>query len=837
MFFSCLLSAVEPANLAEALRDADWVSAMQEDLDQFVRLKVWRLVSRPEGKTIIKIKWIFKNKKCESSLVIRNKARLVAVGYSQQECINYDTTFLNEILKDEVYVGQPPSFVSKQYPDHVYALDKALYGLKQAPRAWYVVLLHLLIDSGFQKDLMVKRFEMSMMGEMKFFLGLQVNQFSNGIFINQSKYILDILKRFGMENCDTVPTPMVEQAKLKLDLIGKQVNHTNYRIMIGSLMYVTSSRPDIMFPTCICARYQCGNILIHGTCLKCNSGAGNSFTYDTIPESFNEVQVIPNPPPKYHFHIYLCQIYKSNSHYGYECSQRVPLVYELEPYYIQNFSDNDYSHDLPSLDPLIDHHCCYKCGNSLNDFFCHHCTCEFCGNGAHILACCDDADDYNSAITPNEPVDSLSMRDEHLNTIPAMESDEFIKSSVKNLVPNPSESEGENGWDMPACFTTFSNILFDADYDFYSVDDQSLSDEDFPKEIYSNPLFDEEIIHMKIDSHPFNTESDLIESMLNYDSSIIISSKIDSLFEELASELTLLMSIPPGIDETDCYHENKIRLTKRLLYDNSSPCPPKEFVSENSNAEIESFSSSLIPVKDSDSLMEEIDLSFTPDYPMPPGIEEDDYDSERDILILEELLDNYSLSLPKNETFYFNSPSSSRPPTKPPDGERKTRKGQNRNKTGQIKKNGKRRKARNKTAKNLWDALARRMLGSEYGEQDKKAAVLYDYETFKATEGELLLDTYIRYLQYATMLKQNKNFMDINIDALYNILKQNQGDVNDAMRLKKKTVVVTFDPLALIDEKTKVSKSKEKVVVSLDSEGRGSNDVTPPNWVAVEYRY
>nr|GFA66781.1 hypothetical protein [Tanacetum cinerariifolium] len=249
------------------------------------------------------------NKKDESSLVIRNKVRLIAVGYSQQEGIDYDETFapvarieairlffayaahkdftvfqmdvkiafLNEILKEEV-CGQPPGFDSKQYPDHVYALDMALYGLKQAPRAWYDVLLQFLIESGFQKgsidttlfirkkvkhmmliqiyvddiifgstnpkyctkfsNLMVKRFEMSMMGEMKFFLGLQVNEFSNGIFIDQSK--------FGLVNCDTVPTPMVEQAKLKLDLVGNTVDHTDYRSMIGSLMYVTSSRPDIM---------------------------------------------------------------------------------------------------------------------------------------------------------------------------------------------------------------------------------------------------------------------------------------------------------------------------------------------------------------------------------------------------------------------------------------------------------------------------------------------------------------------------------------------------------------------------------------------------------------
>nr|GEZ44028.1 hypothetical protein [Tanacetum cinerariifolium] len=130
----------------------------------------------------------------------------------------------------------------------------------------------------------------------------------------------------------------------------------------------------------------------------------------------------------------------------------------------------------------------------------------------------------------------------------------------------------------------------------------------------------------------------------------------------------------------------------------------------------------------------------------------------------------------------------------------------------------------NKTAKDLWDALARHMFGSEYGEEDRKAAVLYEYETFKATEGELLLNTCIRYLQYATMMRQNKNLIDINIDAVYNILKQNQGDVNDVIGLKKKTVVVTSDLLAFIAEKIKVSKRKEKVVVSSDSEGGDADD-------------
>nr|GFA39831.1 hypothetical protein [Tanacetum cinerariifolium] len=120
---------------------------------------------------------------------------------------------------------------------------------------------------------------------------------------------------------------------------------------------------------------------------------------------------------------------------------------------------------------------------------------------------------------------------------------------------------------------------------------------------------------------------------------------IDSVLDEFVGELPLLKSIPPGINETDYHPKNKIRLSQRLLYDNSSPRPPEEFVSENSYDDVESFSPSPIPIEDSNSFMEEIDLTFTPDDPMPPSIEEDDDDS-RDILIREELLDNYSLPLP-----------------------------------------------------------------------------------------------------------------------------------------------------------------------------------------------
>nr|GEV36122.1 hypothetical protein [Tanacetum cinerariifolium] len=143
---------------------------------------------------------------------------------------------------------------------------------------------------------------------------------------------------------------------------------------------------------------------------------------------------------------------------------------------------------------------------------------------------------------------------------------------------------------------------------------------------------------------------------------------IDSLLNEFVGELTLLKSIPPGIDETDFHPKEETHFTKRLLYDNSSPRPPEEIFSDNSNADIESFSPSPIPIKDSGFLMEEIDLSFTQDDPMPSGIEEENYDSEKDIPILEELLDNYSLSLPENESYDFDIPSPSRPPAKSPDG-------------------------------------------------------------------------------------------------------------------------------------------------------------------------
>ncbi|GKD81948.1 hypothetical protein Tco_1348787 [Tanacetum coccineum] len=303
------------------------------------------------------------------------------------------------------------------------------------------------------------------------------------------------------------------------------------------------------------------------------------------------------------------------------------------------------------------------------------------------------------AIAPDLPItDSLTM-DVHLNTIPETESDEENESSVKdlNLTPRESEdlSDNESECDVPVCddsspnFTTFSNPLFDANDDFTSSDDESFSEEDVPKEnfkIYSNPLFEfyEEIISSKIyplyneidsipqgnDNDHFNAESDLIESFLNQDTSMVSYPKIDSLLEEFFGELAHIDLIISGIDEADFDPEEDIRLVENLLYDNSSPRPPKELNFKISNAIIESFSPSHIPVEDSDSLMEEIDIFLALDDSIPLGIENDYYDSEGDILFLEELLTNDSLSLPENESFHFDRyyvPSSPRPPEKPPD--------------------------------------------------------------------------------------------------------------------------------------------------------------------------
>ncbi|GJS93365.1 retrovirus-related pol polyprotein from transposon TNT 1-94, partial [Tanacetum coccineum] len=217
------------------------------------------------------------------------------------------TTFLYGPLKEEVYVNQPDGFIDPYHPDQVYRLKKALYGLKQAPRAWYDELSNFLVSKGFLKGsidptlfitkhgedillvqiyvddiifgstnpklskrfekLMHNKFEMSMMGELKFFLGIQIHQSPRGIFINQAKYAQEILKKHGMTSCDSIGTPMATK-HLDADLSGTPVDQTKYRSMVGALMYLTTSRPDIVHATCYCARYQAKPTEKHLTAVK-----------------------------------------------------------------------------------------------------------------------------------------------------------------------------------------------------------------------------------------------------------------------------------------------------------------------------------------------------------------------------------------------------------------------------------------------------------------------------------------------------------------------------------------------------------------------------------------
>ncbi|GJS31537.1 putative ribonuclease H-like domain-containing protein [Tanacetum coccineum] len=312
--FACFLSQNEPKKISEALEDESWVDAMQEELLQFKIQKVWILVDLPYGKKAIGTKWVYRNKKDERGVVVRNKARLVAQGHRQEEGIDYDevfapvarieairiflafasymgfivyqmdvkSAFLYGKIDEEVYVSQPPGFLDPKYPQKVYKVVKALYGLHQAPRAWYATLSTFLLKNGYRRGtidktlflkkdkhdiilvqvyvddiifgstkkswcdefeaLMKSRFQMSSMGELTFFLGLQVKQKEDGIFISQDKYVAEILKKFDFVNVKTASTPIETQKPLVKDEEASDVDVHLYRSMIGSLMYLASSK-------------------------------------------------------------------------------------------------------------------------------------------------------------------------------------------------------------------------------------------------------------------------------------------------------------------------------------------------------------------------------------------------------------------------------------------------------------------------------------------------------------------------------------------------------------------------------------------------------------------
>ncbi|GJV11888.1 putative ribonuclease H-like domain-containing protein [Tanacetum coccineum] len=302
-FFACFLSQNESKKISEVLEDESWVDAMQEKLLQFKIQKVWILVDLPNVK-----KAIGKNEQEEGidyDEVFAPVARIEAIRIflafaSYMGFIVYQmdvkSAFLYRTIDDEVYVSQPLGFVDPKYPKKVYKVVKALYGLHQAPRAWYATLSTFLLKSGYRRGtidktlfikkdkndimlvqvyvddiifgstkrswcdefeaLMKSRFQMSSMGELTFFLGLQVKQKEDGIFISQDKYVAEILKKFDFASVKTASTPIETQKPLVKDEEASDVDVHLYRSMIGSLMYLTASRPDIMFAVCACSRFQ-----------------------------------------------------------------------------------------------------------------------------------------------------------------------------------------------------------------------------------------------------------------------------------------------------------------------------------------------------------------------------------------------------------------------------------------------------------------------------------------------------------------------------------------------------------------------------------------------------
>nr|GEX70516.1 retrovirus-related Pol polyprotein from transposon TNT 1-94 [Tanacetum cinerariifolium] len=293
------VSRTEPKNIKEAMADSAWIESMQEELHQFDRLDVWELVDRPLCKNVINIKWLWKNKRDEENIVIRNKSRLVANGYAQKEGVDFEesfapvarleavrlfiayvvhksftvyqmdvkTAFLYGPLKEEVYVSQPDGFVDPYHSDKVYRLKKALYGLKQAPRAWYDELSNFLVSKGFSKGSIDPTLFITKHGKDILLVQIYINQSPRGIFINQAKYAQEILIKHGMTSCDSIDTPIATK-HLDADLSGTPVDQTKYQSIVGALMYLTASRPDIVHATCYCARYQAKSTENHLTVVK-----------------------------------------------------------------------------------------------------------------------------------------------------------------------------------------------------------------------------------------------------------------------------------------------------------------------------------------------------------------------------------------------------------------------------------------------------------------------------------------------------------------------------------------------------------------------------------------
>ncbi|KAL0556644.1 hypothetical protein IC582_005158 [Cucumis melo] len=306
-----LFAGVDPVSFDEAIQDEKWKIAMDQEIDAIRRNETWELMELPTNKQALGVNWVYRTKLKSDGNVEKYKARLVVKGYKQEYGVDYEeifapvtrietirlilslaaqngwkvyqmdvkSAFFNGHLKEEIFVAQPLGYVQRGEEEKVYKLKKALYGLKQAPRAWYSRIDSFFLKMGFRRcsyehalyvkedkygkflivslyNFMKKEFEMSDMGLIHYFLGIEVNQNEGEIVISQQKYAHDLLKKNRMENASPCNTPMDANLKLCKDDIGEAVDPSLYRSLVGSLMYLTATRPDILFAVSMLSRFM-----------------------------------------------------------------------------------------------------------------------------------------------------------------------------------------------------------------------------------------------------------------------------------------------------------------------------------------------------------------------------------------------------------------------------------------------------------------------------------------------------------------------------------------------------------------------------------------------------
>nr|GEV90879.1 hypothetical protein [Tanacetum cinerariifolium] len=592
------------------------------------------------------------------------------------------SAFLYGTIKEEVYVSQPPGFVDPQFQDRVYKVEKALYGLHQAPRAWYETLSTYLLDNGFKRRTIDKNL---------FIKKIKVEQRKEGIFLSQDKYVSDILKKFGFSSVKSASSPMETHKPLSKDAKGTNVDVYLYRSMIGSLMYLTSSRPDIMFVVCACSRFQVQPKVSHMHAMKrifrYHKGQPTLglwypkdspleliayFDSDYVGTDMSKItKKRPKPDKNEH------EIVKSTQKPDpktFLCTKDKPKAQKSSP---NSQKPKNINHPTFYNDEE-EHSIQYK---------------EYLKNSSNAIA---------PVIPTKEPEYSLSMEYEHLSTIPETESDEVIKSSVKNLIQIPREYEvtfnNKSECDVPVCKDSFdfledhSEILFESNNDDISSDDDAFEDIEYVEASELVSLEEENVVYQEereIDLEDILQIQDVIlrEKLLSINrliadieflndnptpDRVFKSSFSFPVFEKFDNSLSYSDNSLPEF-ETFSDHTEETRSGNTTAHANNS-LPEYDsfcFVIEPDQGRLTSVVKKYISDNSTnDPLLEEDNLFLASDNSIPPGIEKFDYDSEEDIHFLEELLSNDSIPLPKNESSNFDhhdDPSFPRPPPEPSD--------------------------------------------------------------------------------------------------------------------------------------------------------------------------